>query len=261
MSPGTWASGYWSRAGERLVKEAARALFRRPLAMRSSVPLVSFTFDDFPRSAFLQAAPILMRYGVRGTYYVSLSFMGKESPLGTMFSLDDLKALLSEGHELGCHTFEHCDSWSTCPELYERAIIENQHALTAIVPGGSFQTFAYPISAPRPGVKRVAGRRFLCCRGGSRRRINVGTVDLNSLGTFFLEKGRGNASAVKALIDLNSTIRGWLIFATHDVCDKPSSHGCTPEFFDQVVRWALDSRARVLPVVEALESLRSNNGQ
>src|SRR5205823_1266955 len=145
--------------------------------------------------------------------------------------------------------------------LYERAIVENKQALATIVPGASFQTFAYPISGPRPAVKRVAGRHFLCCRGGGRRRINVGTADLNALGTSFLEKYRDNLGALKVLIDQNTHARGWLIFATHDVCERPSPYGCTPEFFEQVVRWAVDSGARVLRVVEAVESLRSNNGQ
>lgn len=251
---------FWTSAKRRLLKKAAAVLFRKPLAIKTALPLVSFTFDDFPRSAFLQAGPILGRYGLSGTYYVSLGLMGKQSPLGAMFQVEDLKELLRLGHELGCHTFNHCHSWSTPPEVYEGAILKNRQALAAIEPGLSFQTFAYPISAPRPGVKKVASKHFLCCRGGGRRRINAGEVDLNLLSVNFLEKSRVDAAALQALIEQNARARGWLIFATHDVCDQPSPYGCTPKFFEQALHWALESGARILPVLEALKALRRNEG-
>jgi len=263
---------YLARARERFAMEAARALFRRQLAVRTPAPLISFTFDDFPQSAFLEAGSILMRHGVRGTYYVSLGLMGKLSPMGPMFQAEDLQELLHLGHELGCHTFGHCHSWNTPSEIYERAIVENQKALTQVLPGITFETFAYPFSAPNLGVKRAAGRYFACCRGGglSTRRgfpqaggqtFNSGVTDLNLLCAVFLEKIRDNPKAVKTLIDQNARARGWLIFATHDVRDRPSRFGCTPGFFEQVVRWSLESGARILPVGKALEVLRASQSK
>ena len=197
--------------------------------------------------------------------------MGKPSPLGPMFRVEDLKELVDQGHELGCHTFGHCHSWNTPPDVYERAIIENQRALTEVLPNASFQTFSYPFSAPRLAVKQVASRHFLCCRGGGLRAgryilrhaaggqtFNSWTTDLNCLCAFFLEKSRDNPDAVKSLIDQNARARGWLIFATHDVQAAPSPYGCTPGFFEQVVQWALGSGAQVLPVLEALQVLQAS---
>lgn len=258
--PGTARSIFWSTAKRRLLKEAAGVLFRKPLAIKTALPLVSFTFDDFPRSAFLEAGPILGRYGLLGTYYVSLGLMGKQSPLGAMFQAEDLKEVLRLGHELGCHTFNHCHSWNTPPEVYEGAILKNREALARMLPGLSFQTFAYPISPPRPGVKQVAGKHFLGCRGGGRKRINAGEVDLNLLSVNFLEKSRVDAGAIQALIEQNARARGWLIFATHDVSDQPSPYGCTPKFFEQALNWALESGAQILPVLEAIKALRRNAG-
>ena len=182
--------------------------------------------------------------------------------------------MLDLGHELGCHTFGHCHSWNTPPDMYERAIVENQKALSELLPGIKFQTFAYPYSAPRLAVKQVAGRHFLCCRGGGlqagryllRRAaggqtFNSGVTDLNLLCAFFLEKSRNNPEAVKRLIDQNAQARGWLIFATHDVRDTPSPFGCTPDFFEQVVQWSLESGARILPVVKALEVLKASQSK
>ena len=251
--------------------EAARTLVRRHLTVRTVAPLISFTFDDFPRSAFLEAGSVLKRYDALGTYYVSLGLMGKPSPMGPMFEAGDLKELAHVGHELGCHTFGHCHSWNTPADVYERAILDNQRALTELLSGASFRTFSYPYSGPRLAVKQVAARHFVCCRGGGLRAgrfllrhhaggqtFNSGTTDLNLLCAFFLEQSRENPEAVKRLIDQNARARGWLIFATHDVREAPSRFGCTPGFFEQVVQWALESGARVFPVVEALEILRAS---
>jgi peptidoglycan/xylan/chitin deacetylase (PgdA/CDA1 family) len=264
------AAGYLARAERRLATEATRVLFRRRLAVRIALPLISFTFDDFPRSAFLEAGSILKRYGVVGTYYASLGLLGKQSHLGPMYEAEDLKELVHLGHELGCHTFGHCHSWNTPPDVYEKAILENQQALTDLLPGASFQTFAYPHSAPRLAVKKVAGRHFRCCRGGGLKAgrylhrhaaggqtFNWGVTDLNYLCAFFLEKSTDNPKAVKSLIHQNARARGWLIFATHDVCAAPSPFGCTPDFFEQVVQWSLESGARILPVVKALEVVQA----
>jgi len=91
--------------------------------------------------------------------------------------------------------------------------------------------------------------------------LNVGTANLNFLRAFFLERSRGNPWVVRDLIDRNRRMRGWLIFASHDICDSPSPYGCTPDFLEQVVRWAVESGARILPVVGALEALQRNGGQ
>lgn len=265
------AAGYLARARRKFATEATRILFQRRIAVRTEVPLISFTFDDFPRSAFLEAGLILRQYGVLGTYYASLGLLGKQSHLGPMYEAEDLKQLIDLGHELGCHTFGHCHSWNTPADVYERAIIENRKAVTEVLPGASFQTFAYPLSAPRLAVKKIAGKHFRCCRGGGLKTwrylhrhaaggqtFNWGVADLNYLCAFFLEQSKDNPEAVKTLIDQNTRARGWLIFATHDVCEEPSPYGCTPDFFEEVVRWSVDSGAQILPVVKALEALNTS---
>jgi glycosyltransferase involved in cell wall biosynthesis/peptidoglycan/xylan/chitin deacetylase (PgdA/CDA1 family) len=216
--------------------------------------LISFTFDDFPRSALLTGGAILNRFGRAGTYYASLGLVGKETPSGQIFFPDDLTTLVEQGHELGCHTFSHCDSWATATKTFENSIVQNRAALDRLFPYAEFKTFSYPISLPRPNTKAKIADHFLCCRGGGQT-FNTGKVDLNQLSAFFLEKSRGNFQAVKDLIDRNRQACGWLIFATHDISDTHTAFGCTPEFFERVVRYAISSGAEIVPVVEALEVL------
>jgi len=237
------------------MRNIGRVMFRKPVAIRTEFPLISFTFDDFPRSALLAGGKILALHRLAGTYYTALGLLGTEGPSGPLFVADDLTALLGQGHELGCHTYSHCHSWDTGPTAFEDSIIQNRSALRELVPGADFKSFSYPISEPRPFSKRNAARHFLCCRGGGQT-FNAGTADLNRLAAYFLEKSRDNMQAVRKVIDENRQARGWLIFATHDISDNPSPYGCTPGFFEEVVEYAIGSGASVLPVAEALKVLR-----
>jgi glycosyltransferase involved in cell wall biosynthesis/peptidoglycan/xylan/chitin deacetylase (PgdA/CDA1 family) len=245
---------FWSRLLGYVQRRTTTSVWRRPFLINSQRPLISFTFDDFPRSALLTGGAILNRFGRAGTYYASLSLMGKETPSGKIFFPDDLTTLLEQGHELGCHTFSHCDSWATATKTFENSIVQNRVALDRLFPYAEFKTFSYPISLPRPNTKARIADHFLCCRGGGQT-FNSGKVDLNQLSAYFLEKSRGNFQVVKELIDRNRQASGWLIFATHDISDTHTPFGCTPEFFEKVVKYAISSGAEIVPVVEALEVL------
>jgi|SRR5690242_465230 len=252
MTPGD----LWTRVRSRYVRDVARFAWRRPFKFQTTVPIISFTFDDFPRSALHTGGAILKRFGVTGTFYASFGLMGKQAPTGEMFLAEDARAVLDEGHELGCHTFAHCDAWETATRLFENSIRENQLALAKIAAGASFKTLSYPINPPRALTKRRIAKYFICARGGGQT-FNDGGADLNYLRAFFLEKSRNNPGAVKDLIDRNRRARGWLIFATHDVCKNPTPWGCTPEFFEEIVSYAISSGTRVLPVIRAWEILCS----
>ena len=245
------ASALWERLRGRCQRSLSSATWRRPVRLRSETALISFSFDDFPASALEVGGAILRTHGTAGTFYASLGLMNQHEPVGRICSGEDLANVLEQGHELGCHTFGHCDAWATAPRVFEASILENRRALERVVPDARFETLAYPINSPRPGTKRCAGRHFSACRGGGQT-INAGTMDLNNLRGFFLEQSRDRPDAIRRMIDRNQQERGWLIFATHDVRSQPSRFGCTPEFFEDVVRWATSSGAKVLPVGRAL---------
>jgi len=200
----------------------------------------------------------MMQYGLRATYYAAFGLMGRDAPPNGGFLFEDIKEILEQGHELGCHTFAHCDSMKTSPPKFEESILKNKEALAALVPGATFRTLSYPISVPRLGTKRRASRFFHCCRGGGQT-FNIGTADQNHLKAFFLEKSRGNPRYVKDIIDRNCSERGWLIFATHDISEAPSPYGCTPSFFEDIVKYSVDSGARIMTVAGALDAISAES--
>jgi peptidoglycan/xylan/chitin deacetylase (PgdA/CDA1 family) len=224
--------------------------------MRNSQPLVSFTFDDFPRTALLQGGAILRAHGLSGTFFASFGLMEHVEPTGEIFSFDDLGELVRQKHELGCHTFDHCHAWDTTAPDFEASILRNRLATAKYLPGIELKSCSYPISCPSPGIKRRAAKYFECCRGGGQK-FNAGIADINHLHAFFIERSRDDLAAIEQLIESNANQKGWLIFATHDVSDSPTRFGCTPATFERVVACAVQSGARVLPMFEALQLLTS----
>jgi peptidoglycan/xylan/chitin deacetylase (PgdA/CDA1 family) len=237
-----------------LQKLGSNLFYKRLIKLRNSCPYISFTFDDFPRSALHVGGNILNRFGLCGTYYTSLGLMDKEEPPGRMFAASDLRNAIALGHELGCHTYAHHNSLLTRTKVFEESIVQNKQALRRLLTGVSFKSLSYPIEGPRVSTKRMVERYFDCCRGGGQA-FNTGRVDLNLLKAFFLEKVKNDEKIVKDLIDKNRDARGWLIFATHDIDDSPSPYGCTTPFFQCIVEYSIKSGAKILPVSEALRAI------
>ncbi len=223
----------------------------------SDKPFVSFTFDDFPRSAYIRGGEILRKQDLKGSFYASFGLAEKMSPSGEIFSPRELPGMIAEGHEIGSHTYDHADAWRTAGALFEESIIRNQKAIQEVIPGSDFRTFSYPLDEPHPRIKKIAARHFLCCRGGGQT-FNGRVLDLNLLRSCFIDhRNRGNEGFFKDLIERNADERGWLIFSTHDIDDHPSDYGCEPEVFSEIVRRSVESGATILPVREVFSRLIS----
>jgi peptidoglycan/xylan/chitin deacetylase (PgdA/CDA1 family) len=228
-------------------------LARRVKRMRNATPLISFTFDDFPHSALVHGGAILRAHGANGTFFASFGLIGKIGPSGEMFQWEDIRELLEHDHELGCHTYDHCHAWDTTSEEFEASIVRNREALRRHVPGMSFRSFSYPSSCPRPETKQRIAKYYDCCRGGGQT-FNVGLVDLNFVKSCFLEQ-MPHVDVVSALIEANSRARGWLVLSTHDISERPSRFGCTPTFFEKVVRRATKSGSKIVTLCEGVKAI------
>jgi len=239
--------GRWRRT-------ASRVFATRPVVMRNQRPIISFTFDDFPRSAVHVAGEMLVKRGLAGTYYASFGLRGTTAPTGEIFIDEDVPVLLAQGHEIGCHTFEHHHAYDPRPDEFEASILRNREAAAALDAGIEMITMSYPISGPRPATKRRCARHFAGCRAGGQIH-NSGRVDLNSLCSFFLEQSLDRPAAVRAAIDANRDACGWLVFSTHDVCEDPTPYGCPPGFFEEALDYAAGSGALLLPVSQALREI------
>ena len=71
----------WSAAKVRVNHRLAMHVPVERYRLNNATPMVSFTFDDIPKSAATTGAGILEDHGARGTFYVSGGLVGTmESP-------------------------------------------------------------------------------------------------------------------------------------------------------------------------------------
>ena len=241
---------------ERIRRPVLLGSHRRIVSLRDAPPLVSFTFDDFPRSAFLAGGQILAARGARGTYYVAPGLRDTSNHLGEMFSERDLHGLVAAGHELASHTLSHASSWAMSTQEYEVEITRGEEALQAVVAAGPSGNFSFPYGHVTIAAKEAAAQHCRSCRS-TLEGFHGPTADLNLLRANKLYSDSIPLSRVSALIEAHARPGRWLIFYTHDVRDSPSPFGCTPGYLEAAVRAAIDAGASVVTVAEALARIQA----
>jgi peptidoglycan/xylan/chitin deacetylase (PgdA/CDA1 family) len=213
--------------------------------------MVSFTFDDVPKSAATVGGAVLDAHGVHGTFYVIGSQVGASSPLWDMVDGDDIVALHRHGHEIACHTFSHKRACDIDAETLTSEVERNQHYLRSLDSSIRIENFAYPFGYGSFVRKRQLKTLFNSCRSivpG----VNSGSVDLQFLRAMPLIDRRIDRDGIERAFDAAETANGWLIFYTHDVADEPSPYGCSPALLNEALQAASRRKIPVLNMAEAL---------
>lgn len=205
-------------------------------------PVVTFTFDDFPKAA-LNGADIVEKHGGRAGFYACTSFIGQRSPLtGEMFDASTLCELTLRGHEIGAHTHTHLDCARARLGQVERDIGENLVALNEAGHMDNVTSFAFPFGETSYVAKRWVGEVFATGRGVLAG-VNIGDVDRSQLhavelGSSALHRRRALA-ALKTCIDA----KGWLFFFTHDVSASPTPYGAPSDLLEELAQRAFEAGA------------------
>jgi len=230
---------------------ATSRMHRRDACINFSEPVVSFTFDDAPRSAVLNGESILKRYSYSGTYYISIGLMRNS---GFDFDRGDghlLQQIVESGGELACHTFSHLHFFKSNRKEIITDLEKNQEFIERYVPGYKFENFSYPY-----GEQSSAGRDIIKSRFKSGRSVykgvNMDKSDLNCLRGVRLYESI-NLEETIGIIDTAIKTGGWIIFYTHDVEPNPSKNGCSPGYFEAVVKYCFEKKLKVLPVNRVLD--------
>jgi peptidoglycan/xylan/chitin deacetylase (PgdA/CDA1 family) len=247
-----------SRVRDRLLERAAAGLRVKTVSMKNTRPIVSFTFDDFPRSAAQCAGSILERHDMRGTFYAAGLLCGKTIDGIAYYQPSDIAALNEAGHEIACHTFAHVRVSSLNATMLAGDITKNadyfhgDYFREQRLP--DLQNFSYPFGGVSPAAKRTLQRRFESCRG-IQPGINFGTADLGLLRATSVYGTKAHPRTA-GLVDQVAAKNGWLIFYTHDVADAPSQYGCTPAVFEDLVGRVAKAGVAVLTIREAVAAIR-----
>ena len=105
---------------------------------------VIFTFDDGGSSAFTQIAPVLEKYGMRGVFFISTTYIGTPG----FMSATEIAQLSQRGHVIGSHGHSHIKDmrllkYSDLEEEWRNSIsilrsIIGKEILHASIPNGNY---------------------------------------------------------------------------------------------------------------------------
>lgn len=234
----------------------ARRICSKPIALRNTPPMATFTFDDVPASACDVGARILERHGARGTFYVTgkdCGTAGPDRPLRA--SIEQLRIVCKKGHEIGCHTFSHPTVRRVSNDELGAEIDRNRFVLQAIDNNIVVRNFAYPFGDLSVRTKRYLEARFDSCRSGHAG-INSGVADLGALDAWPLGDMSLDRSKISELIDETIQSRGWLIFYSHDVTQPPSRYGVSPDLLEWTISAAKRAGCVLATVAEGLTIIK-----
>jgi peptidoglycan/xylan/chitin deacetylase (PgdA/CDA1 family) len=242
-----------SQLGE-LRRQILCSVHSRLVLLANQGPIVSFCFDDFPRTAYTAGGAILKSFGARGTYYASLGLMNTSNSLGDQFKAEDIDSLLSDGHELGSHTYSHLSGRSVGLKSFEEDVRKGRGAIREMT-GRDASSFAYPFGHVTVNSKKTIGKQMSSCRGiyGG---VNGPVTDLNLLRANSLYGDVDHFAETESLLSENVKRKGWLIFYTHDVRSDPSPFGCTPALLDGAVSLAHEMGCRIVPIGEVTTAVQ-----
>ena len=133
-----------------------------------NVPVVTLTFDDNPKGHLTVAAPVLERYGFRGTFNIVGDWVGREARKMTW---EDIRELRRRGHEIVSHSASHPNLVPLHAEKGADAVMRELTSSRDIIrreTGSAPRFFCHPFGQTTPEVDalvRSAGMTpMLTCR-------------------------------------------------------------------------------------------------
>lgn len=217
------ASSKIGTLGDRIANRLVRHFPHRSILVAPEKPIISFTFDDAPESAWQNGADILEDQHARGTYYIAGALAGRTGASGRFIGPEGCMDLAARGHELASHTFAHRKLADYSASALIEDLDRNDAYLTQFDGRTGPRNFAVPFTMASPAIQPMLRKRFRTSRGGQGG-VNRGLVDPHYLSVLELRPETQEAR-VTAIYDELERATGWLVVFTHDVSDTPSAFG------------------------------------
>ncbi|MGC3982254.1 MAG: HAD-IIIC family phosphatase [Steroidobacteraceae bacterium] len=229
----------------------ARLDTTQSMKLRLNAPVASFTFDDFPASAYTIAGKMLEDAGVRGTYFAAGEFLNTSVDGIEYYNAELLKTVHENGHEIGCHAFNHVHLSRKGADFARNTCEKNSELMRGIL-GEQFMmtSFAYPFGDVSPSVKRAMTQRFALCRGVYQR-LNTGSVDVAQIRIVSLESRHWNEQDITNTIADACRNNSWLVFLTHDISNSPTPYGSTAAMIEFTLRALQQSQVPIMTLKAA----------
>lgn len=203
-----------------------------------AVAAVSLTYDDALASQLKYAVPVLDRYGLKATFFLSGVSMQAFAPLA------------KSGHELASHTVHHpCNPGLAQLGLDEMAteLDAGSAAVQALGVSGKL-TFAYPCGQSHlksmESYVPLVQARFRAARGVGAASALPQTVDLFNVPALF-PPSSSDGSDVIAFVEGAVQSHGWAVIGVHGVSEAGEYLQLSQPAHDKIVQYLADHEAAI----------------
>ncbi|MCZ6678795.1 MAG: polysaccharide deacetylase family protein [Candidatus Poribacteria bacterium] len=233
---------------------------------------ISLTFDDGMASHLDTAIPLLEKYGLRGTFYITAR--GED---GGQQALTRFRPAFEAGHEIGNHSIHHWCSCAGAMDAQQRGLeyrtldeVEAElraadERFKAVFPEVERWSFCYPCynTFVGKGLNRrsyvpIVAKFFFAARAGGEMSNLINSpyhADVHCLSSWKCE--RRSAAELIGLVEQTATQGGWSIFTFHGF-GEGHLPVAQPDFEALLVHLdAVRDRIQTAPLVKVAEYLHS----
>lgn len=203
-------------------------------------PKITFSFDDGRASTYTNAAPLLAKYGLSGTAFVTTGCLGMTKVPNTCHAAQDVPYMTwaqvqalktTYNWEIGSHSETHPYMASTNPDDGQPNPLTNQQIINELknskaqlaAHGINATAYASPYGDYNPYVLQEVGKLYSSHRGFADTRDNTWPYNDLLLNNMQVQ-GAVTYTDVKTKIDYAIANNTWLVLSLHDVLPNASKN-------------------------------------
>ncbi len=159
---------------------------------------VIITFDDAYGDTFRYAVPILLKYNIPATFFISSGYIGTDRPfpwdveMGQKYDImrwDEVKELTRLGFEIGSHTVNHLNLGKSSIEALRDEMVRSKNQIEHVIQK-EVKSFAYPFGGKNSialgghEIAKEAGYDCCCTAYGGKITEKSNPYYLHRLGSY-----------------------------------------------------------------------------
>ncbi len=226
------------------------AVLASPVRAETPMAIVSFTFDDAPKSVMSVGLPLMQQAGYPATVYIST----RNTAYPGYMNWEDVAEVAKHGWEIGAHTHTH----ARLTELRdEEIVLEFETSDTEFLQHGYRPAvFATPYGSYDDRVLSVVKRYYTSHRAAWPAGANTLQPDPYAVASYEINRTTTIEEVTRLLENLQKN-GGWVVFQLHHVFPKGEvvSEEYGTDLLEAIIKQVQTKQIAVLTVSDALTQL------
>jgi peptidoglycan/xylan/chitin deacetylase (PgdA/CDA1 family) len=211
-------------------------------------PIISITFDDGWQSVYTNALPLLERYDMNSTQYITTGVVGAPAYM----SEAQIRALQAGGHELAAHTVSHPDLTALSNEDLTSELVDSLTFLEERF--GNIANMASPLNEYNDATLAEIQRHYASHRTTDYPYVNTrDSYDRYRIRALTIRSDTTIAE-IETLIQQAKDEAGWLVLVYHQIDESGGGFTVTPAVFESHLDLISQSQIKTATVQQVLQA-------